>query len=92
MPGFCANPVSPPLRSVCSESTSTTLYGGGVVGFNMTVFVPPGASYQDFRAAVARRETGTGQLRLCRAAVVSVGANLPCNQHTFANATTVFSM
>ena len=80
------------LSTRCSDvhrsSTSTTLYGGGVIGFNMTVFVPPGASYGDFRAAVARREAGSGQLRLCRAAIVSVGANLPCNQHSFSSAVT----
>ena len=70
------------------DSTSTTLHSGGVIGFNMTVFVPPGASYPDFTAAVARREAGDGQLRLCRAAIVSVGANLPCNRHTFTSAVT----
>ncbi|XP_043231648.1 uncharacterized protein LOC122386480 [Amphibalanus amphitrite] len=74
-----------------TESTSTTLYAGGVVAFNMTVFVPPGGSYPDFRAMAARRETGLGQLRLCRASVVAVGANLPCNRYNFADATTVFN-
>ncbi|KAF0307437.1 hypothetical protein FJT64_002261 [Amphibalanus amphitrite] len=68
-----------------TESTSTTLYAGGVVAFNMTVFVPPGGSYPDFRAMAARRETGLGQLRLCRASVVAVGANLPCNRYNFAD-------